>query len=149
MIDVVTEIVIERPREAVAAFTADPGNATVWYANIRSAEWLTPPPMSVGTRILFRARFMGRALAYAYEVKQWVPGERLVMFTSEGPFPMETSYEWISLSPNTAKMRLRNRGGPSGIAGLFAPIMALVVRRENRKDLVRLKQHLESTTRGL
>jgi hypothetical protein len=40
-------------------------------------------------------------------------------------------------------MKLRNRGGPSGIASLFAPVMALAARRANRKDLARLKQVLE------
>jgi hypothetical protein len=144
MVDVITEIVIQRPREMVASFAADPDNATKWYANIASAEWLTPHPMSVGTRVLFRAQFFGRTLVYTYEVITWVPNEALVMRTSEGPFLMETSYEWISVSPNTTRMRLRNRGAPTGFARLFAPFMAVAMRRENRKDLARLKRLLES-----
>jgi hypothetical protein len=39
---------------------------------------------------------------------------------------------------------LRNRGAPAGFSRLVAPFMAAVMRRENRKDLARLKSLLES-----
>src|SRR5512132_930489 len=93
-IDVVTEILIRRSREDVAGFAADPANATAWYRNIKSVEWETPPPAAVGSRVRFVARFMGRTLEYTYEIRALDPGRRLVMSTSEGSFPMETSYEW-------------------------------------------------------
>jgi hypothetical protein len=41
-------------------------------------------------------------------------------------------------------MTLRNRGEPSGFAGVAAPIMARAMRRANRKDLARLKILLEA-----
>src|ERR671923_2859558 len=93
-IDVETEITIARPRAEVAAYASEPGNATEWYANIESAEWETPRPLAVGSRFAFAARFLGRRLAYVYEVKELVPGERLVMATTDGPLVMETTYEW-------------------------------------------------------
>ena len=75
-VDVRTETVIDRPRDEVAAFTSDPSNATEWYRNIRSVEWETSPPVCVGSRMRFRARFLGRDLVYTYEVRELVPGER-------------------------------------------------------------------------
>lgn len=143
-LDVVSEIVIARPRAALAAYAADPTNAPSWYVNIRSVEWLTPPPLARGSRVAFVARFLGRRLAYTYEVVDWQPGERLVMRTAHGPFPMETTYTWSDAAPRTTRMTLRNRGTPRGFSRLLAPFMAAAVRSANRKDLARLKQLLES-----
>jgi uncharacterized protein YndB with AHSA1/START domain len=93
-VDIVTEVHIAAPPERVAAYAADPANAPEWYANIDSVEWLTEPPVTLGSRMAFVARFLGRRLAYTYEVVELVPGERLVMRTAQGPFPMETTYVW-------------------------------------------------------
>jgi len=91
----------------------------------------------------FIASFLGRRLAYTYEIVDLDPGHRLVMRTAEGPFPMETSYAWASTPGGATRMTLRNRGTPSGFSIVMAPILASAMRRANRKDLARLKQLLE------
>jgi len=135
--------VIERPRYEVAAYASDPDNATSWYENIKAVEWSSPKPLAVGSRIAFVAQFLGRRLAYTYEVKELVPDERFVMATAEGPFPMETTYSWEDAGEGATRMTLRNRGEPSGFVRIAAPIMASAIRRANRKDLARLKSILE------
>jgi hypothetical protein len=145
-VDVVTEIVIDRPRAVVAAYAGDPGRAPEWYAKIRSIEWRSPPPLAVGSRLDFVAHFLGRRLAYTYEVVELVRDERLVMHTAQGPFPMETTYAWTSISDTATRMTLRNRGEPAGFSRVLAPFMAGAVRRANLKDLARLKEVLEGTT---
>lgn len=139
----VTEIEIDRPREEVAAFAADPANATAWYKNIESVEWETPPPVAIGSKLRFRARFLGRTLEYTYEVRENDPGRRFVMATAQGPFPMETSYSWEDMAAGTTRMTLRNRGEPSGFAAITAPVMSRAMRRANEADLRRLKALLE------
>jgi uncharacterized protein YndB with AHSA1/START domain len=147
-VDVLTEIEIDRPRAEVAAFAAAPENAPRWYTNIESVEWETAPPLSLGGRIAFVARFLGRRLAYTYEVKTLVPGELLVMATSEGSFPMETTYTWTDTAEGGTRMTLRNRGDPSGFRKISGPLMAASMRRANRKDLAKLKQILERGPSG-
>lgn len=142
-VDVLTEIVINRPRNQVAGYVADPTHAPEWYVNIDSVEWKTAPPVRVGSRMAFVARFLGRRLAYTYEVADLVPGERLVMRTAEGPFPMETTYTWDAVEDGATRMTLRNRGEPSGFSKVGAPLMAAAMRRANRKDLALLKTLME------
>jgi len=141
-VDVVTEIQIARPRADVAAFACDPDNATRWYENIESVGWRTPPPLAVGSRLEFVARFLGRRLAYTYEVREHVVGERFMMSTAQGPFPMETTYAFED-TPGGTRMTLRNRGVPSGFAKVGAPLMERAMRRANHADLRRIKQLLE------
>lgn len=140
--DVTTSTLIARTRSEVAAFAADPETAPRWYENIESVRWETAPPVAVGSRVAFVARFLGRRLAYTYEVRDLVPGERLVMSTAQGPFPMETIYTWADVAGGT-RMTLRNRGEPAGLTKLAAPAVAAAMRRANRKDLARLKRLLE------
>ncbi|HEX5523640.1 MAG TPA: SRPBCC family protein [Pedococcus sp.] len=143
-VDVRTWTDIERPRDEVAAFVANPDNVTAWYQNIRSVEWRTPGPLGVGTRLAFVAHFMGRRLAYTYEVVEFLPGERLVMSTSAGPFPMETSYSWSDTESGGTRMSLRNRGEPTGFSKVAAPVLGRAMQRANTKDLERLKTLLEA-----
>lgn len=142
-VDVITDIVIDRPCDVVSSYVGDPGNAPEWYTNIRSVEWQTDPPVAVGSRMDFVARFLGRRLAYTYEVVELVPGARLVMRTAQGPFPMETSYEWSAVGATSTRMSLRNRGETAGFSRLAAPVVSAAVRRATRKDLARLKALLE------
>ena len=142
-VDVVTTIDIARRRDEVAAFAADPSNATAWYKNIKAVEWETPPPLAVGSKLRFRAQFLGRTLEYTYEVREIDPGHRFVVATAQGPFPMETTYSWEDVAPGTTKMTLRNRGEPSGFAVVTTPVMTLAMRRANEADLRRLKARLE------
>jgi uncharacterized membrane protein len=142
-VDVVTEIIIRRPREQVASYAGNPNNAPQWYVNIKSVDWKSAPPLRIGSRLAFVAQFLGRQLAYTYEIVELLPSERLVMRTSEGPFAMETSYTWETVTDGSTRMTLRNRGNPTGFAKLVAPFMARAMRKANQTDLARLKSILE------
>jgi uncharacterized membrane protein len=143
VVDVRTEIEIDRPRDEVAAYASNPDNAMTWYEHIKDVEWSTAKRLQVGSRIVFVARFLGRRIDYVYEVKALDPGERFVMATAEGPFPMETTYAWEDTEDGGTKMFLRNRGQPSGFSRITAPLLVGAMRRANRKDLKRLKAVLE------
>ncbi len=143
MVDVTTKIAISVPRDKVSAYAADPDNAPQWYKNIKSVEWKTPKPLGIGSQIAFKAKFLGRELAYVYEIEKYTPGQLLVMRTSEGPFPMETTYQWASIDDNSCFMSLRNSGKPSGFSKLLSPFMEMAMSRANKKDLKLLKFILE------
>lgn len=137
------EILIQRPVEVVAVFAGDPSRAPDWHVNITSVEWQTPAPLAVGSRTSFVAHFLGRGLANTYEVRELIPGPRLVMSTAEGPFPMETTYTW-SEDEGSTRMTLRNRGELAGFSALAAAFMAMTMPRANAADLAKLKALLEA-----
>jgi uncharacterized membrane protein len=144
MVDVQTQIVIARPLEMVAGYTFDPDNAPEWYVNINSAEWITPKPLQKGSRIAFKAKFLGRELAYVYEIVEFEPSKRLVMRTHQGPFPMETTYTCENAGNDQTLVKLQNKGNPTGFSRLFAPFMSMMMRKANNKDLQKLREILES-----
>ena len=145
-VDVSTSAIINRPRALVSSYAANPDHAPEWYVNIKAVEWKTVPPIEIGSRIAFVAQFLGRRMAYTYEVVELVPGERFVMRTAEGPFPMETTCTWETTSDGATRMTLRNQGTPSGFSGWLAPFLAGAMRRANRKDLAALKKRMESSS---
>ncbi|PZU48860.1 MAG: hypothetical protein DI571_02995 [Arsenicicoccus sp.] len=108
--DVTVTTTFDAPRPLVAAIAGDPDQAMRWYANIRSVRWRSAPEVAEGARVDFVARFLGRQLAYTYEIVDLVPDERLVMRTDDGPFPMETTYTWWDEDP-------AQEGGPARTAG--------------------------------
>lgn len=143
MVDVFTEIIIYSPINKVSEYAADPDNAPEWYVNIESAEWQTPKPLKIGSRIAFKAQFLGRELAYVYEIVEFIPGKKQVMKTANGPFPMETTYTWEAIGEDSTRMTLRNKGNPSGFSKLFSPFMSTMMKKANMKDLKKIKSILE------
>ena len=142
-VDVCVETRIRRPAAEVAAYAGDPGHAPRWYANIKQVDWRTPAPVAVGSRMDFVATFLGRRLSYTYEVTELVPGERLVMETAQGPFPMRTTYTWTPDDGGTV-MALRNDGRPAGFSRALAPVLEIAMRRAMTKDLAALRRILEA-----
>ena len=131
-----------RPRTWPAS-PGDPSNAPEWHENIQSAGWQTDPPLQVGSRVAFIARFLGRRLACTYEITGHEPGLRLVTRTAQGPFPMQTTYTWTDAGDGSTRMSLRNQGEPAGFPALAAPLVTVAMRRAGRKDLARLRSILE------
>jgi uncharacterized membrane protein len=143
-VNVSTAINIKTPIDQVARYASDPDNVTAWYANIKSVHWKSAKEIRVGSKIEFAAQFLGKRLVYTYEIVEFIPNQKFVMRTSDGPFPMETTYLWKSLSENETEMTLINRGSPSGFSKFFAPFMSIAMRRANQKDLSNIKKILEN-----
>ncbi|MEH7235442.1 SRPBCC family protein [Bacillus sp. JJ1562] len=143
MVDVLTEIIIKCPISKVSEYAINPDHAPEWYVNIQSVEWKTPKTLTKGSQIAFKAKFLGRELAYVYEIVEFIPDKKFVMKTADGPFPMETIYTWQAIDENHTRMTLRNRGNPTGFNKILSLFMPYMMRRANMKDLKNIKAILE------
>ena len=149
MVNVKTEIKISAPLRIVFEYASNPDNAVKWYDKIKSVEWITPKQVSIGSKIIFKANFLNQELVYTYEIIELIEDSKIVMSTSEGPFPMETTYEFKPLGENLTYMSLTNRGIPSRFSKIFKLFMILAMKRANTKDLKKLKHLLErENTKG-
>src|ERR1700731_2996097 len=101
-VDVSTDVVIDCPLSKVSGYASDPDNVPAWYVNIKSVEWKPARSITVGSRVAFVAQFLGRRMAYTYEIVEFIPGERLVMRTADGPFPTHTP----AAAPSNAHLRV-------------------------------------------
>jgi hypothetical protein len=135
-VDVLTNIEIDRPRSEVADYVSDPENATEWSQNISKAEWKSPKPLSTGSEFAFETRFNDRTVEVTYQVTEYVPGESLVMSSTSGPSPMETSYRFSDTEAGGTKVELRS------VAHDDDTVTALQI--DNRQDLAHLKEILEN-----
>lgn len=134
---------IPAERQAVWRYAVEPTNDPQWITGIRSAAWLTEPPLRDGTRVERTASFLGRPIEYVLEVVEHLPGSRPRMNSIRAPFPMDVTYEFADAGAETA-VSIRVRGGPTGVKGLVNPLMARMVRRSLRADLRNLRTRFES-----
>lgn len=143
MVNVVTEITINCPISKVSEYATNPDHAPEWYVNINSVEWKTPKPLRLGSQIAFKASFLGRELAYVYEIVEFVPQKKFAMKTANGPFPMKTIYTFQAIDENHTRMILQNKGNPKGFNKIMSLFMPVMMRRANIKDLKKIKANLE------
>lgn len=138
----VSETVIARPRDAVAAFTCDPRNDMAWIGGLERVEIPAELPLRTGSRVARISRFLGRQIVYTLEIEACEPGRRLVMRSVAGPFPMRVTYEFAD-DPAGTRVRVINEGDTSGFFSLAAPLLSRMVKLRVDGDLRRLKSALE------
>ena len=141
-VDISAEIVINEPREKVAAFASNPDNDPAWIGGIVEAKTLTDPPFGKGTKVARVASVLGRRMEYEPEVVEYEPNA-LVSMKAESPFPMTVRYEVADAAGGT-KITIPVQGGGSGFYSIAAPLLSMMVRRNVSQDLKRLKELLES-----
>jgi hypothetical protein len=142
-VDVTATGIIDRPRDQVAAYLRDPANDTSWIGGLRSAQLLTPGPVSLGSRVERVARFLGRRVHYINEITE-LTADRLAMRSVRSPFPMQVTYEHRDDGADATRVSVRVEGDAGRFYALAAPLLSRVVRRSITRDLRNLKRVLEA-----
>jgi len=150
-IDVMAELLINKPKSEVAAYATNPDHDPVWISGIVESKMLTDPPLAQGSQVERVASFLGRRIQYILEVVDWEPGSRMGMHSIKGPFPMDVTYEFEEAPSETVELgtlaRIRVKGEASGFFKLASPLLAQAVKRSISKDLKNLKEIMEPAGR--
>ena len=143
-IDVTARTVIDRARDEVAAYVIDHRNDPVWIGGISESELLGDGPLSEGSRVRRVASFLGKTIEYVNEVVRLEPGSVLEMRSVKSPFPMRITYAFRD-APGGTETIVRVQGKPGGLYRVGGPMMKRAVRRSIDRDVIALKQTLETS----
>jgi uncharacterized membrane protein len=146
-IDVTARIVIDRPREDVAAFVIDNRNDPTWIGGISESELLGEGPVMEGSRVRRVASFLGKRIEYVNEVVRLEPATALEMRSVKSPIPMRVTYAFAD-APGGTEASVRVQGEPGGLYRAGGPLMKRAVQRSIDRDVATLKRILESGGAG-
>jgi uncharacterized protein YndB with AHSA1/START domain len=143
-----SEITVARPQADVFEYVA---RAELLPEYVTEFEWVrqdSEGPPAHGTRYSYKMA-RGRAEG-TFEWTEFEPTRRLAWHgppVSAGPGSMEPAGAWtFSEEGNSTLVKLVMAPSPGGLFKLFAPFMAIGMRRGNARALERLKQNLEAGT---
>lgn len=145
MIDVECAVEIARERREVAAFASNPDFLPEWRGSVIRVEWLSPRPVATGAKLEIIATFRGSHIRFLYEVAAFVPRERLVMRTEQGPVPHEHILTWVSTPEGATRMSLRTRATPTGLQALLSTSITKTFERQGQRDLECIKRLMEAS----
>jgi hypothetical protein len=138
----VRETMIRRSVDVVFAFCSDLRNELRWNPDARSVDLLSTGSLGVGTR--FRAKWRG------------APSTVVELVRFDPPRSWETTARSMGMEARTAgsvepvdggsRYRIRVELRPRGFTRLFAPLVLFTMRRQEGRNMARIRQAIEATT---
>ncbi|HEX6286239.1 MAG TPA: SRPBCC family protein [Acidimicrobiia bacterium] len=139
------ERTISRPADEVAEFFFDASNNPKWQNGMVSCEWVSEPPIRVGSTYAQLARFMGRDVRSTFVVTDFEPGRSIRIETIESTFPIQVQRRVEPIDESSSRVTAEITGGPEGgLMKMFSPLMAGRAQKSVDNDYDRLVQLLES-----
>jgi uncharacterized protein YndB with AHSA1/START domain len=140
-----SSVTIDRPREQVFTYLADPDTQTTWQAGLQEfdADWINEP--KVGDKARGTVKVAGKKVHWVTEITEARPPERMAFRSVEAPFPFEISY---TLEDRGGSTEVRYDGSTEAMGGFFGkladPLVAHMYQRDMNSNLANLKAILES-----
>lgn len=141
-IDVKTSVEINAPPKKVSAFVFDPLNEPQWAYSVERVELLTPPPVTLGSRIRRTGHVAGQRLEFTLEITRFEPENALNMKSVDSPFEIGVEYTLTTLDgeKTLVELLLRLDTWQNRATETFAKPL---IYKNLEHSLARLKQTLE------
>jgi hypothetical protein len=137
-----TEVVIRRPPEDIFDYCSDLRSELQWNPKAKYVEKLTHGPVGVGTR--YRARWANSGPT-AVEVAQFERPRRWETRARARGMSIRFRGTVTDAGPGaryTASLELH----PKGLAWLVAPLALVAMRRQDQRNMHRIREALEAST---
>ena len=145
VIDVVTNLDVDRPAGDVFAFVSDQLNAPRWQHGLHDVRRTTNGPIGVGSEHVFVRRFAGRRIESRNRFVEFEPGRYVAFEIPEGTMTGRASYLVEPIDADRCRVTSTMRFNVAGWMRMAEPLLARVLERDSRRDEQTLKRLLEST----
>ena len=123
-----SEIVIDRPRDDVFAFLADPENDPQWRSGVLDLERVSGS--GIGARYAQGVKGPGgRRISADIEITELIPGETIAFPTLSGPVRPRGRYQLTAVDGGTRE-RFELEANVKGLRRLIAPMVQKTMNKE-------------------
>jgi len=133
-------IVISRPVDVVFDYVINLSNDAQWRTGVRESGWQSGEPVgpgAIGYTCVGNVKVEWRVISY-------IPGESVAWEYISGPLKGRGGYRLVPVDRGT-QFTMAADAEPSGWLKLLGPVFTWMVRRQNQRDVERLRDILEST----
>lgn len=142
-IEISSSVAVDVPPAVAWDVIADFSRNPEWQRGMKSARWVTEPPLAVGSRYVQLAGFLGRDIRSLFEVIELDPGKRVTIDTVEGTFPIAVTRS-VTAAGGGCLVSAEVRGDAGRLFRLVSPLLRAMVKRSVDGDYERLKRLLEA-----
>ena len=140
--DELIAVVIERPVADVFAFISDLDHAPEWAPQMGPVD--RTGPLAPGVTFREQRRFLGRSGTAHWAVYRFIAQREMGLTLRFGPMRGEFVYHFEPVTPTTTRVSQDIDLRFVGPLALLSGILAAEARREEGRELVRLKSLLET-----
>jgi uncharacterized protein YndB with AHSA1/START domain len=135
------DVVINRPVEAVFAYTNDCTHLTEWNSDVIEAH-ASETPLRIGSTLTVVRKLLGRRVDATYEVKEFQLNKGFASQT-ESPVPSALTFTFEQVDGGT-RMRMAGDAELRGFWKLTWPVFEGTYRKQMQRNLNTLKSILEA-----
>ena len=146
VIDVVTQLDVDRPAGEVFAFVSDHRNAPRWQRGLHEVRRTTTGPIGVGSEHVFVRRFAGRRIESRNRFVEFEPGRFVAFEIPDGKMTGRASYLVEPLDAERCHLTSAMHFHVAGWTRIAEPLLTRILERDSRRDEQTLKRLLESTS---
>jgi ligand-binding SRPBCC domain-containing protein len=136
------EMRVERPRDAVFAYLADPTRIPEWQATAVEVVRDAGTDVGVGTRWRETRVFMGKRIEQTVETTKYQPVDEFALAVVDGPIPLRIHHR-LADDDGATLISVAGEGEPGGMFRFGARFIVPVVERQFDEDFARLRALLE------